>query len=200
MSKRVKVAFAGQSGVGKSSIVYRFFNDHMRKESLTIGVSFMSKKISHNNEEISIDIWDTAGQERYQAMSSFYFRGARYCFLVFDLSDIDSIYSIVKWKKICDNAMTDLSPDPIYLLIGNKSDIQSREVSRSIIDMCCKNNNITHYFEVSAYNGNGIPTVLDYLINHIIDNDTALSPHTTEHGIIYNDDSPNPSYCSCQLY
>lgn len=56
MIKRVKVVFAGQSAVGKSSIIYRFDHDRIPDGSSTVGASFMYKRILHNGENINIDI------------------------------------------------------------------------------------------------------------------------------------------------
>jgi GTPase SAR1 family protein len=50
MNKRVKVVFAGQSGVGKSSIIHRFDHEEICKLYSTVGAAFISKKIKHNDD------------------------------------------------------------------------------------------------------------------------------------------------------
>ncbi|ELV12753.1 Ras-related protein Rab-31, partial [Tupaia chinensis] len=53
------------TGVGKSSIVCRFVQDHFDHNiSPTIGASFMTKTVPCGNELHKFLIWDTAGQER----------------------------------------------------------------------------------------------------------------------------------------
>uniref|UniRef100_A0A8B9QL76 RAB31, member RAS oncogene family n=1 Tax=Apteryx owenii TaxID=8824 RepID=A0A8B9QL76_APTOW len=61
------------TGVGKSSIVCRFVQDHFDHNiSPTIGASFMTKTVPCGNELHKFLIWDTAGQERVM-------RGPRGC-------------------------------------------------------------------------------------------------------------------------
>ncbi|XP_030875362.1 ras-related protein Rab-31-like [Leptonychotes weddellii] len=63
--RELKVCLLGDTGVGKSSIVCRFVQDHFDHNiSPTIGASFMTKTVPCGNELHKFLIWDTAGQER----------------------------------------------------------------------------------------------------------------------------------------
>lgn len=60
-----KIVFVGDSGVGKSSFIYRFcFEDFRPNFSATIGVDFQVKTIQVNRQWTALQLWDTAGQER----------------------------------------------------------------------------------------------------------------------------------------
>lgn len=150
---RAKVVFAGQSGVGKSSILYRFNHDNLPNGDPTIGAALMRQKISDKNISINMDIWDTAGQDRYLSLSAFYFRNCNYCLLVFDLGNIDSLNELDQWRTSCKNA-TEINP-ATYFLIGNKLDVK-REVSPEAVRAYCEKHNIKHYYETSANTGDGI--------------------------------------------
>uniref|UniRef100_A0A4W2FJ35 RAB31, member RAS onco family n=1 Tax=Bos indicus x Bos taurus TaxID=30522 RepID=A0A4W2FJ35_BOBOX len=66
--RELKVCLLGDTGVGKSSIVCRFVQDHFDHNiSPTIGASFMTKTVPCGNELHKFLIWDTAGQERGSA-------------------------------------------------------------------------------------------------------------------------------------
>uniref|UniRef100_A0A3Q2YSS4 Uncharacterized protein n=1 Tax=Hippocampus comes TaxID=109280 RepID=A0A3Q2YSS4_HIPCM len=53
-----------ETGVGKSSIVWRFVEDSFDPNiNPTIGASFMTKTVQYQNELHKFLIWDTAGQE-----------------------------------------------------------------------------------------------------------------------------------------
>lgn len=196
--KIAKIVFAGPSNVGKSSIIYRFDNDNLPDMSSTIGAAFIRKQITNNNETILLHIWDTAGQERYQAMSKMYFRGADYCILTFDLSDSESFKKMDIWKQICDSENNIKSP--IYVLVGNKSDKKIGITSEEEIREYCRINNITFYFETSAYTGEGICFLYNELVKHICANHTGtnLYPFDTKLEItapILN--KIPPSRCNC---
>uniref|UniRef100_A0AAQ4Q3C6 RAB31, member RAS onco family n=1 Tax=Gasterosteus aculeatus aculeatus TaxID=481459 RepID=A0AAQ4Q3C6_GASAC len=63
--RELKVCLLGDTGVGKSSIVCRFVQDHFDHNiSPTIGASFLTKTVPSGHELHKFLIWDTAGQER----------------------------------------------------------------------------------------------------------------------------------------
>lgn len=151
--KLIKVVFAGETSVGKTSIIERYLTDRISDHAPTVGASFASKKVNYNGKTLMLGIWDTAGQERYQSLSSIYFRQASICILVFDITNRESFNKIAMWKKLCTESNGDT---PIYILVGNKLDMNGRMVERSHIDSFCQENNIAHYIETSAYTGTGI--------------------------------------------
>jgi small GTP-binding protein len=64
MSLQKKVVILGDSGVGKTSILYRYIFDKFERENLpTLGASFKSKTIpiTGESESIKLNLWDTAG-------------------------------------------------------------------------------------------------------------------------------------------
>ncbi len=60
-----KVVILGDSGVGKTSILFRYMYDKFEDASMpTMGASFKSKLIAIPGEsggEIKLNLWDTAG-------------------------------------------------------------------------------------------------------------------------------------------
>ena len=73
-----KIVLLGDSGVGKSNLVFRFTKNEFNKDSKsTIGVEFATKTVQiEDNKLVKAQIWDTAGQERYRSIASSYYRGA----------------------------------------------------------------------------------------------------------------------------
>ncbi|XP_023682066.1 vesicle-associated membrane protein-associated protein A-like isoform X2 [Paramormyrops kingsleyae] len=101
--RELKVCLLGDTGVGKSSIVCRFVQDHFDHNiSPTIGASFLTKTVPCGNELHKFLIWDTAGQER------------------------DSFQTLKKWVK----ELKEHGPEDIIVAIaGNKNDLSDiREV------------------------------------------------------------------------
>uniref|UniRef100_H2NS13 Uncharacterized protein n=1 Tax=Pongo abelii TaxID=9601 RepID=H2NS13_PONAB len=67
--EELKVCLLRDTGVGKSSIVYRFARDHFDCNiSPTIEVSFVTKTAPCRNDLHKFLIWDTAGQERFHSL------------------------------------------------------------------------------------------------------------------------------------
>eukprot|EP00074_Homo_sapiens_P101281 XP_016881017.1 ras-related protein Rab-31 isoform X1 [Homo sapiens] len=115
------------TGVGKSSIVCRFVQDHFDHNiSPTIGASFMTKTVPCGNELHKFLIWDTAGQERFHSLAPMYYRGSAAAVIVYDITKQDSFYTLKKWVK----ELKEHGPENIVMAIaGNKCDLSDiREV------------------------------------------------------------------------
>ena len=115
---------------------------------------FESFKIEDNI--VKAQIWDTAGQERYRSITSSYYKGAKGCLLVYDISKKKSFENIDKWisqfKETADNNI-------YVLLIGNKCDLENeREVQSSEAKQLADSWGI-EYMETSAKTGYNIKEV-----------------------------------------
>uniref|UniRef100_A0A1I7XTG1 Ras-related protein Rab-18 n=1 Tax=Heterorhabditis bacteriophora TaxID=37862 RepID=A0A1I7XTG1_HETBA len=86
--KDVKVVIIGDSGVGKSAILKRFFhNIFYEEDQATIGIDFLHKVVKLNDDTaVRLQLWDTAGQERFRQLAPSYIRDAVVALLVFDLT------------------------------------------------------------------------------------------------------------------
>lgn len=193
MSYKPKIVLAGQSGVGKSSIVSRFIRDEDPNTSPTVGCALFRKRVKTDDAIIDLDIWDTAGQERFRSMSGFYFRQCHYCILVFALDDEESFQMVDTWRKICNEATPIPKPKPIYFLVGNKLDVDERKVSEADIKRYCRYRDIVHYAETSASTGEGIYQLLEALVKHM---STRLEAFPAELPTITLREEP-PSECPC---
>ena len=58
----IKLLLLGDTGVGKSSLMYRYADGEFLKGLVgTAGVDHKIKNIEHGGKGIKIEIWDTAG-------------------------------------------------------------------------------------------------------------------------------------------
>jgi Ras-related protein Rab-5C len=116
----IKLTAIGMTGVGKSSMAIRYcrnyFNDATEP---TIGSSFLSKEVIHDEKNVKLEIWDTAGQERYRAITPMYYRGSKVLVLVYDICNCSSFRSLDSWM---DCVKKDLPGCPI-VIVGNKLDL-----------------------------------------------------------------------------
>ena len=84
---KVNLLVVGDSGVGKTSLIYRYMYGGFGQYNPTIGVDYMNKTDMIDKKEVLVNIWDTAGQERFKAMTPAYYRKADGIIIMFDTSD-----------------------------------------------------------------------------------------------------------------
>merc|ERR1712115_457523 len=82
-----KLLLIGDSGVGKTCILFRFSEDAFNTTFIsTIGIDFKIKTIELRGKKIKLQIWDTAGQERFHTITTSYYRGANGIMMCYDIS------------------------------------------------------------------------------------------------------------------
>ena len=89
----VKICILGESGVGKTSMLYQYVFKKFDPDSRpTIGCDFSTKmKSTADGKPLRLQLWDIAGQERFNAVSKMYIRGALGCMIVSSASDEASL-------------------------------------------------------------------------------------------------------------
>ena len=113
----IKLAILGESTTGKTSISNRLLhNTFYERMSNTIGASFMA--ITRN--DIKYEIWDTAGQERFHSIMSMYYRGADIIFLVYDVSQLETVDKLLRYLE---NIVGTLENEYKIFVLGNKTDL-----------------------------------------------------------------------------
>ncbi len=164
----IKIVTLGDSMVGKTSILYRYFdNKFEEKQFATIGIDSKTKFIKVRDASVKVLVWDTAGQEKFRNIAKQYYQGADGVLLVFDVCDRKSFEKIEYWlKELKDNKKI----DSLYLVIvGNKIDLEDkRVVAREEGEKYANENNI-NYFEVSAKTGEGIAEMFNDITKGTID-------------------------------
>jgi small GTP-binding protein len=149
-----KITFVGNTGSGKTSILYRFINDTYDKDmETTIGAMFRTTHIMDGHKTIKLQFWDTAGQERYRSIAPLYYKNTDCCIIVYDVTCKQSFDDIDYWiKSIKDNCID----NHVIIIIGNKIDMKTKRVI-SYDDACkyAKKHNI-YYCEMSAKTCEGV--------------------------------------------
>lgn len=121
-----KLLLIGDSGVGKTSILFRFSDDAFNTTFIsTIGIDFKIKTVELKGKKIKLQIWDTAGQERFHTITTSYYRGAMGIMLVYDITNIKSFENIARWLRNIDEHANE---DVETMILGNKSDKEDQRV------------------------------------------------------------------------
>ena len=160
-----KIILIGDSSVGKTNILSKFLNNEFDENSKpTVGVEFGSKNFQIEDNIIKAQIWDTAGQERYRSITSAYYKGAKGCLLIYDITKRKSFESIDTWVS---QFKESVEGNVNMILIGNKCDLENeREVKREEGEEKAKFHNMA-FMETSALNGTNIEKAFEELINEV---------------------------------
>jgi small GTP-binding protein len=116
-----KIIMLGESGVGKSTMMYKYVYGSISSSLIaTIGLDFHIKNIARGDDIIKAIIWDTSGLERFRGITTSYIRDADVAILVYDINDYSSIEQIDYWAKFVKKA----SPETKIIIVGNKVDLK----------------------------------------------------------------------------
>ena len=125
-----KVLFLGDSGVGKSSLV--FWANKKQFDSFykpTVGFDLFNYIVKINDKVMKLQIWDTCGQEEFSMCNQSLFKNATIAIMVYSIISKSSFNNINKWVLRANNLSKE---NTIFFLVGNKSDLcNQREVTLS---------------------------------------------------------------------
>ena len=170
--KDIKVLLFGNTGVGKTSIFKRYYeNKFDGNYNSSIGIDFQTKVIKHKNKSYSIQLFDTAGQERFRSITSSYFRMAEYYMLVFDLTNKNSLNAVPDWIE----SLKEFIDKPKYIILGNKSDLERNKIPDDEINDVLEGQdhfkiNDENFIKVSAKTGENIKEAFKYLLDIVEQN------------------------------
>lgn len=196
MSKaEYKVVMVGDTGVGKTSLVEKFysggFND---SQHTTIGAAYVKCLVDiDNNETVTLNLWDTAGQERFQSLIPLYLRNALGIIFVFDLTATNPLAML---DQLYDSLIDQLNEGIEILLCGNKVDLKEvdQEYLIQYIEWAQKHN--TTLMITSAKTGRGVKELFVEIANRVHRNPhRKLLHNSTVESIVSPDEEPQKSCC-----
>ena len=165
--KRTKfnVSLLGETQVGKTCMVQvltgtPFSDIHLS----TIGIDSFTDSAKFDNVEYKFKIFDTAGQERYRNVSNTTINIADGFLMVFSVDNRETFERINDWINVISDEVN--LEEKVIFLVGNKIDVEKREVSNEEGINFAKEKNIK-YFETSAKTGFGIKETFKQLYQDI---------------------------------
>jgi len=145
-----KVIMLGNSGVGKTCLAIRAGTDNFQTTIPTLGFEIININVRYSEKIIRLQIWDTCGQEAYKSIVSKFYKQAKLCLLVFSIDNKKSFNDLDGWlSELKDNGDKNVK----IALVGNKSDLDKREVTKEEELNYKIKRNLDLCFESSAKHG-----------------------------------------------
>jgi len=188
-----KLLLIGDSGVGKTCILFRFSDDAFNTTFIsTIGIDFKIKTVELRGKKIKLQIWDTAGQERFHTITTSYYRGAMGIMLVYDITQPKTFDNIAKWLRNIDEHANE---DVEKMILGNKCDMEDkRMVSKERGESIAREHSI-RFLETSAKANVNIERSFLDLAEAILDKTPGK---TAETNVVNPNSGPRSGNRNCQ--
>ncbi|KAH8312839.1 hypothetical protein KR044_013203, partial [Drosophila immigrans] len=166
----IKVLLLGDMLAGKTSLISQYVNKTYECDNkATVGSVLANKELVLNNSLVTLQIWDTAGQERFHTLGRDFYKKADYCILVFDVTCRKSFENLDPWRN--EFFLMAHTENPVQFsiaVIGNKIDLENRQVSKREAEQWCKSLSIP-YFECSAKDGSNVQEAFQTLAAKVMD-------------------------------
>ena len=121
----IKLLIIGDASVGKSNITSKYVNNKTELTyDMTIGIELAVKYVTIDEIKYKLHIWDTAGQEMFRSISKMYYRDAKCCLIVYDITNRKSFLSLQNWY----DEIIKAEPFINITIIGNKTDLEYQRV------------------------------------------------------------------------
>ena len=117
----IKIILLGDTGVGKSSIIKRYYEDTFDDNLTTTFVSsYLEKIIKIKGQKAKLEIWDTAGQEEFRSITKLFVKNSKVIILVYDVTNRPSFECLNYWYDFIEK---EIGKEVILGLAGNKTDL-----------------------------------------------------------------------------
>jgi small GTP-binding protein len=168
-----KICLIGSGGVGKTCIARRLcFNTFDANTQLTIGIDFYTHEIpiivNDNKTFVRLTIWDFGGQEQFKKLFNYYIDGSNGIFLVFDLTNMESLTRLNWWY---DRLVEYNLQDRPKILLGTKLDLvqSDNKIDELIIGQFLKTHNEKDYVKTSSKENMNVLHSFKEILRKILD-------------------------------
>jgi len=168
-----KIVLLGASGVGKSCLLRRFYdNTFSTCITYTGGADLVRKTVQMGDETIQLIIWDTIGQEKFKSVISTCVREAQGVIFVYDIRKPETLKGIRYWWQFAN----DFAPkDAVKMLLGNQVDLaDDRLVPEKDGEAMAKKLGIP-FLETSAKDARNVEAAFRILTGKILENEWIMA-------------------------
>ncbi|CAG9334032.1 unnamed protein product [Blepharisma stoltei] len=161
----LKILVLGNSKVGKTSLLNQYINKKFDlDQDETDYAELFIKDVVLDGNSICLNIWDIPGHQRYLSFELAFYRDTDCCVIVYDINSDKSFQAIKDWKEEFLNVAKPEFPEEFpFIIIGNKIDVEHRDVSYDDALEWCKGDGEMNLFEVSAKEATNIEKVFQVI-------------------------------------
>ena len=154
---QIKIMLLGDAYVGKTTLINRIASGtFLQFYECTVSLDFVPiyKKIKINDKEylVKITLVDTLGSEMHDSVGNSFIKQCDGFMLVYDISNINGLKFITKWKKVIDD---NSNKSKAIILVGNKSDLE-RKIDRFMAEKLANQSKIDFGEESTCKNLNDL--------------------------------------------
>jgi len=118
----IKIILLGESGVGKTNLIYAFLNYGFQENpGCTLASFSFEAEYNYKNKSYTYTIWDTAGQEQYRSINKIFIRDSKIILIVYSIDNRKSFNEVDFWIKYVKENLKD--DKYIIALVANKNDL-----------------------------------------------------------------------------
>lgn len=153
----IKIVILGVSEVGKTCLLFKYFEDKFYESSLSsIGIDYKTKFFKFEGLKVRANYVDTAGQERFHGLSSNFLKYAHGVVFVYSIDSQQSLHKLTDWIEAIDRTKI------AFIIVGNKCDLddKQRKVKFEEGENFAKQYG-SEFYEVSAKSGINVNDVFD---------------------------------------
>ena len=162
----IKILLIGDSSVGKSNFIFRFIHNQFNQGHITsTGLELKRSVIIIDNKKIQLQIWDTVGQKKYKSVTKSLYSKVQGFIAMFDLTKGETFENI---KNSIKSIKDECGKHIPILLVGNKNDINIRDVSNEEIKVYIMEQKI-NYIETSSKTGENIRKAINMICSEIME-------------------------------
>jgi small GTP-binding protein len=121
-----RIVFAGDPGIGKTSLVLRFARGEFHDPPPTIlgeANCFLKVVTLEDNVKVGMELWDTAGMERHHSVTDHYYRNSNAVIFCYDVTDNSTFKDIKNWAKEVNTRLGPVYDKVSKFLVGTKLDL-----------------------------------------------------------------------------
>ena len=169
VEKELKIILLGESGVGKTSIIFRYYKNSFNPNlTSTFGSTYVTKYLERDNIKYKLNIWDTTGQEKYHSVTKLFIHGSHIAILVYAINNVESFQKLEYWHKIIKEYCGE---NVILAVVGSKYDLFNTEEENIVFvsdeegEKYAKEKNAIFKLVSAKDDKNGIDSLFDELVN-----------------------------------
>eukprot|EP00055_Hartaetosiga_balthica_P014669 m.81927 g.81927 ORF g.81927 m.81927 type:complete len:178 (+) comp8661_c0_seq1:38-571(+) len=127
--KEYKICLLGSGAVGKSALAIQYTEERFVESYDPTVEECYRKQTKFNDEPVVLEIIDTAGTEQFTSMVELYIQNCQGFVLVYDVTKKQTFEDLTAIKdKVWNTKKCSKKNAPPMVVIGNKTDVEGREV------------------------------------------------------------------------